>query len=149
MRNLKLVVLVAGSLLLGACSKTKEPQEYKNQEPEVQCKSGLCMQTMNWIMSFSKADFPENVEIRISNMKMLNECDPNSDFQVSREGDSVQVVIWDFMAMPPDRSFNVSLGVKDLGNCYEEPKDYYYKAVQEYSVQSIQNRRHVIINQTN
>ena len=148
MRSLHLALLVAGSLFLMACNKAKEPREHKNQDPEVQCKSGLCMQTMNWMISFSKNDFPENVEVRISNMKMINECDPNSSFQISREGDSVLMIIWDFMAMPPDRSFQISLNVKDLGNCYEAPKDFYYKAVQEYSVQTMQNKKHVIINQT-
>ncbi len=100
-----------------------------------------------WKMTFPKESFPQNVGIYINDKVIFDECSRDPKIIISRNLDTVEVTIANYIDMTGTEKFKLAL--VDLTDCYTPKKDFYLNANQSYKLKEIGTQKYLFINTTN
>ena len=110
-----------------------KPEMETIQDPLLCRYGGPSCQT-DWIIEKSSTDFPRNIEIKINDASIYNECTREGNASVTRALSKVSMTIWNYLTVKASTKFKLEL--IDLSDCYSPLRAFYSNAVQGFELKT-------------
>lgn len=149
MKKLGFFFLLVSLLTLVSCEQDDYPEtENDNQgrfSDPLRCENGGEGCDMTWIITASRNQFPDNIEILINDVAIFDECKRKGNVYVDRTRETVvDVKLWKYIRLKNEAQ-EFSLQINNLGTCYTDKKVYYRQTLQKYDLTMINGETYVTI----